>query len=173
MEEGKLGNSVQKILISLLKEGKEVWVGTDGRSMYPLIKEGDFVKIKPVKVEELLLGDIVAFHHNGEKEVIIAHRLIKKNKDVLLTRGDNSFLKYADAPVDQDDFLGKIVARKRNGQTRALDRGFFKYYGEFTYYLSRYGYPLLIFWLIAKKLVGERHLIIPQALKRMRQLINA
>lgn len=172
MEEEKIGNSVQEILISLLKEGKEVWVGTDGRSMYPLIKEGDFVKIRPMKAEELKLGDVVAFQPNNGHDLIIVHRLLKRNKDSLITRGDSYFLKHTDLPVPADNFLGKIIALRRNGKTKSLEYGFLGYYGRFISYFGRYGFPLLFLLLCLVKIITGPYIFSVKAIRYLREFIK-
>ncbi len=171
MEKDKIEKAVQEILFSLLKDGKEVWAQTQGRSMRPLIREGDFVRIKPLKAGEAEAGDVIAFLGNKTKDTIIAHRLVRRNKGALITQGDNHIF-TTDPPLNEEKLLGKVIAIKRNGKFRSFEQGFLKYYGRVIAYLNRYGYPLLIFWLLAEKLITEPHLLAQKTLQHLRRIIK-
>lgn len=74
-----------------------------GKSMYPLLEEGDILtitdKFKPK------IGDIVLVFRNTNFE---SHRIIAKKKNLYYTKGDNLFL--ADDPVDYNQINGKVIA---------------------------------------------------------------
>lgn len=58
----------------------------EGRSMYPLIKQGDNIPIKFIKPENAEVGDIIAFRRDN---ATIVHRLIKKTDSGFIEKGDN------------------------------------------------------------------------------------
>lgn len=71
-------------------------------SMYPTIEVGDVVIVEITKnVEE---NDIIVYI---DEESIITHRLIEKNDDKLIARGDAN--NSADMPIDESMLLGKVV----------------------------------------------------------------
>lgn len=80
-------------------------VGIESESMYPNIHIGDAVLIdKTVDMSELKEGDIIAFE---KKDIIIVHRVFKKNGRTYITKGDNNNAVDADF-VDQDEIIGIV-----------------------------------------------------------------
>lgn len=57
-----------------------------GNSMYPILKDGEYIDIHPFS-QNLTLGKCYAFLYS---EIIICHRLIAMNGDVLVFSGDNN-----------------------------------------------------------------------------------
>lgn len=62
-----------------------------GESMYPVIREGDFLIVEPINGKEARLGDII-FYHNSSGRINI-HRIIKRiyqdDELAFITKGDN------------------------------------------------------------------------------------
>lgn len=58
---------------------------TVGKSMYPLIKQGDIVNIKFINPSEIKVGDIVVFRR---WDATIVHRTIKKVNGGFIEKGD-------------------------------------------------------------------------------------
>jgi len=94
-----------------------------GRSMHPLIKDGDTLTIEPVDPQRLRVGD-VAFYRPSDSRVVV-HRVVGKlfqnGRLVFLIRGDAS-----DGPcevVPAERILGRAVLLERNGRAVRLDRG--------------------------------------------------
>lgn len=75
-----------------------------GTSMIPLINPGDIVFFNKVKESDIAVGDIVAFY-DGKK--LIIHRVIAKEKDKILAKGDN--VSAPDSPLEESDILGKVI----------------------------------------------------------------
>lgn len=73
-------------LISIWRE-KEITksLPSCGKSMYPLIKQGDSVYIRFMKPEDCRVGDIVAFKRDN---ATIVHRIIKKIGNGFIEKGD-------------------------------------------------------------------------------------
>jgi len=97
-----------------------------GKSMWPLLKDGDFVLCK--KTKDIKIFDIVAVK-NKNKTIIHRFFLMRKNK--LLLHGDNnaSFLK-ANAAFESyeiEKLVGKVVGFIRKNKT---------YYGFLFFILS-------------------------------------
>ena len=94
-----------------------------GRSMHPLIRDGDILTIEPVDPQRLRVGD-VAFYRPSDSKVVV-HRVVGKlsqnGRLVFLIRGDAS-----DGPcevVPAECILGRAVLLERNGRAVRLDRG--------------------------------------------------
>lgn len=104
----------------ILNRGSYLRFRARGESMHPFIRDGDILKVKPVEVSEIKLGDVV-FYRTERR--IVAHRVIKKTfnngKAFLVTKGDSS--PSSDNPVYPEDLLGKVVTVKRNGLSLRLD----------------------------------------------------
>jgi signal peptidase len=106
----------------ILRRGKNLRIPIVGESMYPIFKRGDIIIIKPVKIEDLSVGDVVLYQ-SGKR--MVAHRLIKKcinnGKMTFVMKGD-SFPDF-DPPVYPEDVIGKVIAIEREERTLRLDRG--------------------------------------------------
>jgi len=58
----------------------------DGLSMYPFIRDGDFIIID-VTPERIELGDVIVYVHGNE---FICHRIIAITKEGYILKGDNN-----------------------------------------------------------------------------------
>ena len=78
-----------------------------GSSMLPIIKPNQVVKI--VKNKDVKVGDIVVFKgkSKGIKCRLIIHRVIKKDRNKITTKGDNQHI--CDFPVAYKEILGKVI----------------------------------------------------------------
>ncbi|MCM8783791.1 MAG: signal peptidase I [Candidatus Omnitrophica bacterium] len=170
MENKEIDKFLEEIHINFLKEGVSIWAETTGKSMEPVIREGDFVKIIPVKVEEIKRGEIVTFSRDTPK-ILTAHRLLSKEKDNFITCGDN-FIFSQDPPLEKEDILGKVVAVRRNNRKRNLDKGFWYLYGKVITYLRIYGFPLLILFLSLYKFFTHPKLFFTQVIRKAEQTPN-
>lgn len=108
----------QQRISQLESEISALYVGTiplktTGASMYPTIKSGDIVLVKPVaNISEIRAeygtGDIVVFLKPGDPSRLIAHRAVEITEDNgLKTKGDNSAVDGW--IVHYDDLIGKVV----------------------------------------------------------------
>jgi len=71
-------------------------------SMEDNIHAGDYVLI--VKQKNYEIGDVVTFKKDG---YLVTHRIIKKNNDLFVTKGDAN--NDEDGPIIQDQIVGKVV----------------------------------------------------------------
>lgn len=83
-----------------------------GNSMFPLIQDGDLVRITH-DCTNIKRGDIIVFQQKGK---LIIHRVVSfgsGNIDpTFITKGDNSI--HLDPPVDAEDVVGLVIAVQRN-----------------------------------------------------------
>ena len=89
-----------------------------GRSMVPVIQDGEVLQVRRANATELKVGDIVLFRENTKFK---AHRIISKQKDHFVTRGDAG--RDADAAIRKGQIVGKITAKEcaQDGATIRLD----------------------------------------------------
>ena len=106
------GDSAQFEQLSrgLLASGHEVRFQARGRSMLPLIRDGETLRVESVAAARLRVGDIVvAKTAHGLR----AHRLIFADlaRDCFLTRGDAG--QESDPPIRAEQILGRVVFGSR------------------------------------------------------------
>jgi signal peptidase I len=77
-------------------------------SMFPLIKKGDWVFVKPTPAEKLNPGDILIFQNQRR---FVVHRIVKKTNNHLITKGD--WTKTLDSPISTENVIGKVIAIRR------------------------------------------------------------
>jgi hypothetical protein len=86
-----------------------------GWSMYPMIKAGDVLEVRPISWRNVRLGDVL-FYRSGER--MLAHRVIGcfggEPGNSIRARGD-AFLQE-DPPVCEPDVIGRVDAIYRPGR---------------------------------------------------------
>jgi signal peptidase len=87
-----------------------------GTCMYPTLRAGDVLRIKPCTAADIALGDIAVGRKPG---YLFAHRVIdkglEKGRTYILTRPDTARV-GSDGPTFDDSLLGRVVAIERNGR---------------------------------------------------------
>lgn len=160
----KLIKPVREIFIERLNRGSSIRIVIKGRSMYPFIKRGDILTVKPIKFEQTKIGDMVVYTRSIEHDFTV-HRLIRKRKDsegkeYLFTKGDANI--YGDGPVYPADVYGKVVSIKRRyGMIINLET---KFNGLFAYPVT------YLFWAWA--ILKEAIIYPPNFLKRVRKKVQ-
>lgn len=76
----------------------------NGDSMYPTLKNEDFLIAR--KTTSVNVGDIICFEQN---EKLIVHRIVYKNGDEIITKGD--FNEFQDEKISTSQIKGKVVYR--------------------------------------------------------------
>jgi len=91
--------------------------------MYPFIRDGDIVEVKPVQASAVGLGDVVLCRHGRDR--LMVHRVIGVNRQngqsVLALKGDSA--RHRDRPVYPEQVLGQVIAIERGGRRLPLDGG--------------------------------------------------
>lgn len=105
------------IYLSLLAEGKPIYVNARGMSMYPFIKNGDRIKIEPINNKCLKLGDIVAVDMRQKQGPwFFAHRIVRiagsNGNRIYFTKGD-FHERGLDKPVVSELIAGKVTEIQR------------------------------------------------------------
>ena len=102
----------------VLDKDGELYFTNVGYSMYPLIKQREDI-LRIVKTKDVKKGDIVLYKSNIDHYVL--HRILKINKEQIITAGDYNYFK--DQPITIDQVLGKLISiKKKNGQEIDLNK---------------------------------------------------
>lgn len=121
----------------LLSSQKIVRLILGGNSMYPHLRNKDYVTITKTSFNQLKIGDIIVFK---AKFKYVAHRIIKIRKTdegmQILPKGDSC--KKPDNPILQDKYIGKIISFERNGRKINFETKMYKYYNFFLASISSY-----------------------------------
>lgn len=122
----------------LLREGSTIQFRARGRSMAPLIRDGDVLTVEPATLAAVRVGDVVLHRLGGQ---LAAHRVVGRRRTArgyaLETRGDA--LSAAPDLAWEEDLLGRVIARERDGKVVSIGRG-----------VRRLGGRLWVVWLAAR-----------------------
>ncbi|MFC1867712.1 S24/S26 family peptidase [Thermodesulfobacteriota bacterium] len=91
-----------------------------GNSMYPFLRDNDFVVVKKTRPGSLRKGNILVYlGRNGQH---IVHRLVKKEKDgIFYLKGDGYNL--SPESINIDSIVGKAIGFVRDSRYEPLNRG--------------------------------------------------
>jgi len=106
-EERPESSTFGEIAEGLLADGFGFRFCAKGRSMLPLIHDGDILHVQRATAANLKVGDIVLFQQNKNFK---AHRIVRKQPDSFVTHGDAG--EEADGVITARHIVGKIVARE-------------------------------------------------------------
>ncbi len=101
--ETEIGETVRSAADALERRGRIV-VEVQGRSMFPILRNGAHVEVQPVVMDELHPGDLVVFT-NGYR--LVCHRLIRRRRHLLFLKGDTNL--FMDPPVPSSQVLGRVT----------------------------------------------------------------
>lgn len=77
-----------------------------GRSMWPTVRDGEVVEIRPASAESVVLGDVVLVEQGG---ALVLHRVVGRQGELLVTRGDAR--PFPDPLVAPQAVLGRLERR--------------------------------------------------------------
>lgn len=116
--------SLDQFLVELVKEvldkGAVCRFQVKGYSMSPFIKDGDMITLSPVAGSSPGLGDVIAFTHPKTEKLLI-HRVIWKNRDAYLLKGESSL--EPDGLIKKENILGLVTKVERKGKRIFLGLG--------------------------------------------------
>lgn len=131
------------IITAVLESGNSVELPATGYSMFPILRPGDKVIVKPLTKGELPLpGNIVVYLQNNG---LVMHRLVEiingnSNEPVFITRGDSMTVR--DEPLHQHQLIG-IAYSYRHSKTEHFVKTFIP--GA-----RRYEYNRRLLWIFNK-----------------------
>ncbi|MEM1399558.1 MAG: S24 family peptidase [Pseudomonadota bacterium] len=87
-----------------------------GKSMEPILREGDIVSLEPVTFAEVRVGDVVTYRDDDR---FPTRRVVSRRRGRLSLWCDNwPHLRFH---ADAADVLGRVNARNRNGERLSVD----------------------------------------------------
>jgi len=107
-----LRDAVKRNLVAdVVRSFGRVRLKVTGTSMLPSVWPGDILIVSQCNAADLSPGQIVLCYRN---QGFVAHRLVGKRGNCLITRGDS--LPYEDRPFGDDEVLGQVVSILRHGR---------------------------------------------------------
>lgn len=107
--------------------GKKHYIPITGRSMFPIIRNGDHV-LMAHGCAGIRRGDVIVFRRDGK---LIAHRVLRISENeggyTFLTKGDN-VLQF-DPPLRANEIVGRVLAVKRGEQQISFDTAIWRITG--------------------------------------------
>jgi signal peptidase I len=129
----------------VLNRGHALKFSASGRSMHPVVQDGDTILVQPVDARALRTGDI-ALCRTASGTVV--HRVLRvkrtHEKVILFVKGDRSL--ETETVVVSKDRVGRVVSVYRGGKTIRLDSRWSRAGGVLLAEISkthRYLYPLV------------------------------
>lgn len=98
-------NPFGAVSLDLLHSGHPIRFRATGSSMYPTIRDGDFITVEPLASGAVRTGDIVMYTTD---ERFVVHRVVALRSRDFVARGDA--LPQDDPPASLDRLLGRVVA---------------------------------------------------------------
>ena len=99
------------LIRAVLEGGGRLELAAGGHSMYPAILHGDVLTVVRPDASALTVGCVVLIHRGDS---LVAHRVVAKTCDRLVTRGDACELD--DAEISDSDVVGLVTgSRSRPG----------------------------------------------------------
>lgn len=110
------GNEFEELAMELLGVGRALRFRARGSSMWPLVRDGDILDVRPVGDTAIDVDDIVLYRSSGHG--IVVHRVVGVRRlgreAILLIKGDS--VKTADPQVEESQILGRVVGIERRGR---------------------------------------------------------
>jgi signal peptidase I len=101
------------------QSSEQHWLPVQGKSMLPLLHEGDYILISH-DLYSVQHGDILVFQ---QLDGLVAHRVVRiikrpNHAPIYLTKGDNS--NRFDVPLSDSEVLGKVHTIRKDGRDHDL-----------------------------------------------------
>ena len=163
-------NFLNTLFIEAIKKGKSARLPVSGLSMYPTLREGDVLKIKPISYQEAEVGDILAYY-NFENKKIIVHRLVKKVKSdktvSIVTLSEAVPPVIYDPPINSDNsILAKVISLRREEREISLTTRQAQYYNKIRAWML-VKLPLIVkIHKVCVEMV-EKPYLIPEKIRRI------
>jgi signal peptidase I len=99
-----------ELIRAVLNKGADFRLRAKGYSMYPFIREGDFVTVAACSPDKIRRGDVVAIPH-AEHGNLIIHRVVRIKHSYVKTKGD--FNPVSDGWMRREDIIARVVRVQR------------------------------------------------------------
>ena len=135
----------------VLQKGQLFSFSVRGRSMNPVLREGDRIVVGPFQKEKLSLGQLLVYRR-GDEDGVIVHRLMKAQtqdgKTLYLISSDQAPL--CPETVSVDRLLGVVQRAFRGERELFLNRGWRFWWGRLLILGSRYPWILRILFRLGR-----------------------
>jgi len=122
MEKSVIVDLVPEIAKEAIEKGK-LAMPISGNSMFPFLSSNNTITVVKCDTGHLWPGDIILYTVRREKQILIAHRIIKKmqyhSRRMFITKGDSC--RRCDEPVDSSSIIGRIIEIKKTNYNIRLD----------------------------------------------------
>ena len=111
--------AAERLRDAFVAEKGEAWIRFQGRSMAPMLCDGDMLRVRH-GASGLARGAIVVFN---DGDTTIVHRFLyrRRHGSVLVTKGDNAW--RIDRPFAPERLIGTVCEIRRGDDRIELDRG--------------------------------------------------
>lgn len=121
------GAILEAALVVWGKAGGQRLIPITGRSMLPLIRDGDYVLVAH-GCTGVRRGDVVVFRHRSK---LFAHRVLAACEGIagatFVTKGDN--VPHFDPPIGNREIIGRVISIRRGRWHMPLDTGAWRIVG--------------------------------------------
>jgi signal peptidase I len=130
---------ISALLAAYQVQGREQWFKVRGRSMRPLLREGDEIQVRFCLPENLRKGDLAVFQ---EGKILNAHRIL----DIRKTPSDLFFLEKGDSNphggyIPSSRIKGVVQAVRKPGGVIGLNRPFWRWWNRM---MAKAGYGFIL-----------------------------
>jgi len=113
------GPAFALVVQTVLKNGVTAKFKVTGSSMLPTIRNNDVVSISPYKENNPKVGEVVALLDRANSRIVI-HRIIKKQENMFLLKGDGLW-RY-DGFFPREWIVGFVSGLERNDTSVSMNR---------------------------------------------------
>jgi hypothetical protein len=110
------GREFEELAVGFLGAGRSMRFRARGSSMYPLVRDGDILDVRPIGDGGVGVDDIVLYR--SSRNGIIVHRVVgvgeRAERATLLVKGDS--VGKTDPEVEGRQVLGRVVGIERRGR---------------------------------------------------------
>lgn len=106
---------IMELIEAVHEKGASFRFQAKGFSMTPFIRDGDVITVSPLAGHILRRGDVLAFRHRQQPQMMV-HRVLHAKAGEYFIQGDNC--PEADGWIPAENILGLITRVERGGKAR-------------------------------------------------------
>lgn len=133
---------IMELIAAVHEKGVPFRFNANGYSMTPAIRDGDTITLSPLKDLLPRRGDVFAFRHSNQLQMLV-HRILRKKGDRFFIKGDNCSV--ADGWIPAENLLGIVTRVERQGKN--------VFWPDRKFVCARCYFRLYIFWPPVRRLL--------------------
>jgi hypothetical protein len=106
---------IMELIAAVHEKGAPFCFQARGHSMTTAIRDGDTITVSPLRNLHPGRGDVLAFRHPNQLQLLV-HRVLREKKDRFLTKGDNC--SAVDGWIPAENILGIVTRVERENKKR-------------------------------------------------------